>query len=327
MRLRFVIAIVMVLQFIANRAAALPTVIATGQYTDRFLPTLTDTVIPPGENIQVYALIETTDPEGSATIAVTAKQGDSILTLNHFESLSAPPNLYWGFVNFDPSLIGAWEITPTDSTGTGPSAFTYALSEPELLPFVESITPQGSPVGASVEWTLPDLTGFDIDSVHVRIVQVTPREEVFSSDDLPVYTTRFEPPSGVFQYGVEYVYGISLFDAEGSQGENRSAAQSQRFHYALPGDYNASGVVEQADLDLVLLNWGADAATVPDTWTIDPPSGNVDQDELDKVLLNWGTTPAAHGAAAVPEPNTLAILLAVAGLSLRLSRDGRPRMV
>ena len=33
----------------------------------------------------------------------------------------------------------------------------------------------------------------------------------------------------------------------------------------LPGDYNASGLVEQADLDLVLLNWGDPVAGLPAT--------------------------------------------------------------
>jgi hypothetical protein len=70
----------------------------------------------------------------------------------------------------------------------------------------------------------------------------------------------------------------------------------------LPGDYNGSGLVEQADLDLVLGNWGATAASVPATWVNDPPSGFVDQDELDAVLSNWGAQlPATAQAAPAPQ--------------------------
>jgi hypothetical protein len=82
----------------------------------------------------------------------------------------------------------------------------------------------------------------------------------------------------------------------------------------LPGDYSGNGLVEQADLDLVLGNWGADAANVPATWVSDPPEGFVDQAELDKVLGNWGRTNAANAFALrlsgseVPEP--AAVLLA-----------------
>lgn len=82
-----------------------------------------------------------------------------------------------------------------------------------------------------------------------------------------------------------------------------------------PGDYNGGGVVEQADLDLVLLNWGielADPASVG--WINNLPNGVVDQEELDGVLLNWGAGSApAAAAAGVPEPATLLLLLPVAG--------------
>jgi hypothetical protein len=84
-----------------------------------------------------------------------------------------------------------------------------------------------------------------------------------------------------------------------------------------PGDYNSNGTVEQADLDLVLLNWGQ--AGVPAGWTNDLPDGNIDQAELDGVLLNWGASNTGD-VAAVPEPNTLVLLLAVAGLGLRVAR-------
>jgi hypothetical protein len=83
----------------------------------------------------------------------------------------------------------------------------------------------------------------------------------------------------------------------------------------LPGDYNASGLVEQADLDLVLTNWGADAAAPPDGWVQDLPSGIIDQGELDSVLAGWGSTPAsALAAATVPEPSSV-ILLSLCGLT------------
>lgn len=74
------------------------------------------------------------------------------------------------------------------------------------------------------------------------------------------------------------------------------------------GDYNGNLTVEQADLDLVLLNWGN---TLDDPralgWTNDLPIGTIDQEELDKVLLNWGSTIAAVGTASVPEPGTAAL--------------------
>jgi hypothetical protein len=68
------------------------------------------------------------------------------------------------------------------------------------------------------------------------------------------------------------------------------------------GDYNGNGTVEQADLDLVLLNWGGDGSTPPAAWVNDLPDGTIDQAELDGVLLNWGNAGAGLSAASVPEP-------------------------
>jgi hypothetical protein len=81
----------------------------------------------------------------------------------------------------------------------------------------------------------------------------------------------------------------------------------------LPGDYNADRLVDQADLDLSLLGWGADASERPEAWIRNLPEALVDQAELDAVLLNWGAVQAdpnraAGAAAAVPEPASSAML-------------------
>jgi hypothetical protein len=86
----------------------------------------------------------------------------------------------------------------------------------------------------------------------------------------------------------------------------------------IPGDYNGNGTVEQADLDLVLLNWGTSG--VPGGWVNNLPEGNIDQAELDGVLLNWGNTGALGGGAGVPEPSTLMLILVAAGLGFGLAR-------
>lgn len=87
---------------------------------------------------------------------------------------------------------------------------------------------------------------------------------------------------------------------------------------SLTGDYNADGFVSQADLDLVLLNWGD--TSVPGTWlaTEQFDGVQVSQNELDGVLLNWGngTSPAA---TAIPEPASLTVL-ALSGLPLATRR-------
>ncbi|MEM1026643.1 MAG: hypothetical protein AAGJ38_01005 [Planctomycetota bacterium] len=81
---------------------------------------------------------------------------------------------------------------------------------------------------------------------------------------------------------------------------------------ALAGDFNASGSVEQGDLNLVLTNWGG-TRTFDDGTSIFA-TDNVDQEELNVVLSNWGASarPSFEGFN-IPEPAS-ALLLALYGL-------------
>lgn len=95
------------------------------------------------------------------------------------------------------------------------------------------------------------------------------------------------------------------------------------------GDYNADGFVNQADLDLVLLNWGN--IILPAGWiNTDQFDGvQVSQNELDGVLLNWGngtpgmTPPTTANVNTIPGPASAA-LLALSGLLACRRRHGRP---
>jgi hypothetical protein len=81
---------------------------------------------------------------------------------------------------------------------------------------------------------------------------------------------------------------------------------------AAAGDYNGNGMVEQADLDLVLLHWGNPTPPAPSGWIVDLPTGAIDQAELDGVLLNWGATAAGVSA---PEPSTVTLAALLASLA------------
>jgi hypothetical protein len=72
-----------------------------------------------------------------------------------------------------------------------------------------------------------------------------------------------------------------LQDFENYDALRRMFIEAATLH-PLPGDYNDSGVVEQADLDLVLLNWGEVLISPGEFgWTNDLPVGPIDQEELD----------------------------------------------
>jgi hypothetical protein len=267
--------------------------------------------------VQINAFIDTDDHVGSSAIAVEAVQGSTTITLD-FVNL---PELYPGqhpyqkYIDFDPSLLGSWEIIPTDSTGIGPSEFTTAIAEPEFVPPVENIKVGGTPVGSSVSWTLPNLDGFDVDIVFVRIIEAVSGKQVYNSDPLPFQTTSFEPPVEKLQYGVDYVYRIMLNDYEGDFPENRSNTFSQPFRFALPGDFNTDGSVDAADYVVWRNTDGTQAGY--DVWrthfgtSLGVGSGSVG-------LLPRGPTSAEPLPAAVPEP-TSAAFLAIVGAVFNLS--------
>jgi uncharacterized protein YjbI with pentapeptide repeats/outer membrane protein assembly factor BamB len=111
-------------------------------------------------------------------------------------------------------------------------------------------------------------------------------------------------PTGVFVVASPYLWDLTNLY---STGEVRLTGTGGI------ADYDQSGIVDQADLDFVLLNWGADATSPPAGWVNDIPRGSIDQEELDKVLLNWGSMSTSVAAAGVPEPSTviLAMLMVV----------------
>lgn len=78
---------------------------------------------------------------------------------------------------------------------------------------------------------------------------------------------------------------------------------------SLPGDFNLDAAVDQDDLSLLLINWGA--GTQPGDWE-SAFDGEVDQSELTDLLSNWGAGPEP---AAVPEPAGF-VLLCVGSLGI-----------
>jgi hypothetical protein len=123
----------------------------------------------------------------------------------------------------------------------------------------------------------------------------------------------FDSSNGLTVADVRYLQFVAMTSPTNGSGLNEIAVFGRTPGSAdLIGDYNGNGTVEQADLDLVLLNWGAAFDTLPPGWVGGrPTSGFVDQEELDNVLLAWGNTLGAASATGIPEPTTLCLLLVV----------------
>ncbi|MEM7627523.1 MAG: alpha/beta hydrolase-fold protein [Planctomycetota bacterium] len=119
--------------------------------------------------------------------------------------------------------------------------------------------------------------------------------------------------------GYDYIYDeVNQGHSWGHwKGELDAALISLLGAAELIGDYDGDGLVGQADLNLVLLNWGTTA--LPDGWTaIDQfDDGFIGQNELNDVLLNWGD--GAATPAAIPEPTSLG-LMAISGIAVARRR-------
>src|SRR5262249_11975484 len=112
--LSWLILALLALQYLAVDAMALPTVTETLHLTDRFGPN-TVPFLPVGDKVQIFVLIDSVDPIGSPTISVEAHQGSTTLALDPlppgsplFEGLHG----YYKFIDFNPAITGAWQITP-----------------------------------------------------------------------------------------------------------------------------------------------------------------------------------------------------------------------
>jgi hypothetical protein len=311
-------------QLFARGSAALPVVSFTGHNAGRFGPHSLPGGIPVGDKVQVITAFDSSDPVFSPTISVEAVQGGTTLMLDRVppgNPMFDPYHVYYKFIDFDPGLTGSWQITPADSTGTGQSAITPAIAQPEFLPLVADISVHGTPLGARVDWTLQNLDGFDVDRIAVRVINATSGGHVWESPALPVQTTNFVPPIGTLQAGTDYVYAIILGDWEGSDLENASWTFSEPFRFttlAASGDFNLDGTVDAADYVV----WRNGLGTIYNQTDYTTWRAHFGQTAGSR-SAGYGHRGSGPGAsteslsAAVPEPASVALLLFAAACSLR----------
>lgn len=181
----------------------------------------------PGDR-QVFGILNVIPTAGTT---VTATQGLVTrplpfvpFTLFPFEFVRSDP--------FDAALTGSWSITATNGPDVAGPVLTNPIPNPQLVPLVENLKVVGTNATPTVMWTLPDLTGFDIDRIRVRVYNDATNDQFFQSANLPANATAFTIPGGVLVPGVPYAFRVMLDDLETLQGfgtiiENRSNTFTQ----------------------------------------------------------------------------------------------------
>jgi serpin B len=151
------------------------------------------------------------------------------------------------------------------------------------------------------------------DVLHKAFLRVDEKgTEAAAATGVVVGVTSLPPPPDAY-FRADHPFLLALRDNRtdsllflGRVMRPDAAEDDRRDQGVLAGDFNGDGNVDQADLDLVLLDWSVDAAgnQLRQGWRIGGAEGLVDQSELDAVLLNWGATASLEESASIPEPAT-----------------------
>jgi hypothetical protein len=171
--------------------------------------------LPAGDFVQIYVGIDAAStPDPLSTLSVVATRGPLSVPLNHFpqwDPIFGRGNYVADTPFADPD--GSWSITATDSTGTSAPVLIRANANPQLLPFVTGITVSDTSTTPTVTWTLPDLTGFDVDRASFRIIDANTEVQLFT-DSFPTATTSFNVPAPFLVQGRSYIYAVVLQDLD-----------------------------------------------------------------------------------------------------------------
>jgi len=198
-------------------ATAQPAIQAPAFYTDRWGPSVAFPTLN-GDYLHLFATVLSPDQPNQVTAVAT--QGAIVRNMAFFSGpIFAEKNFESYLTNT--SLTGPWNLTVTDTHGSTNGSFA-AIADPEFLPLMQNVQVSGAGTTPTVSWTLPNLSGFDVDAIRVRAVIAGTGVQIFQSALLPTTTSSFSFQSGVLALGETYEFRILLEDFVGQMEENRS---------------------------------------------------------------------------------------------------------
>jgi hypothetical protein len=235
------ISVTAVLVTSAAPTTATPIIDSVFSFSDRWGPNSLPSA-PEGDYVQLGAFIagaSTSDPLASLQVQATQRASTVPLIYNPSTAPIYADPLYAALIPFAGAMAAiGWTITATDSTGTSAPAFTIPFN-PVLLPFASNVAVSDLTPTPTVSWALPDLSGFAVDGIELRVIDARTESQRFLAS-LPPDSTSFSVPAGILSPGESYVHRVIL---------NAPSARSNAFS-------QATSVPEPERLALVLAALG-----------------------------------------------------------------------
>jgi hypothetical protein len=210
-------------------AHAAPVIQSASFFTDHWGPS---TAFPTLNGDYLHLFTTVNSPDIPSLVSAVATQGTLTRPLNFFTGPIFAEKNFERFLT-NTTLTGAWNLVATDSSGSSSGVFP-AIGDPEFLPLVLGVQVVAGGLTPTVTWTLPDLTGFDVDAVRLRAVVAGTGVQTFQSVLLSPSISSFTLPAGVLQAGVGYEFRVMLEDIEGQRLENRSNTFSSLYTASVP---------------------------------------------------------------------------------------------
>ena len=212
---------------------AAPVITFLGHYTDRYAPNSVPNFATAvtGNHAQWDVQLISSDPPNGVNVVATRPGGiqfnlffqASPIFSNYLFSRRSVPFSEQGLLAFAASLP-PWGFVATDTSGSI-SGFFPTIPDPELLPFATDVQASDHGATPTITWSLPDLSGFDVDRIRLRAIDAMSGAQIFQTN-LAAEATSFTLPNGVLLAGHSYYYRVILEDLNNGLLENRSNAFS-----------------------------------------------------------------------------------------------------
>jgi len=142
------------------------------------------------------------------------------------------PTMFRALEPYDPALTGSWVITATNGPDTAGPLVTPPIANPQCLPFVQNLQVVGTGPTPTVTWSLPELSGIDVESLRFRVYNDANNDVILNIGGLPLASTAFPIPAGLLFPGIPYIFSVSVEDTEPqTSSENVSTAFTQSAYF------------------------------------------------------------------------------------------------